>query len=163
VEEEEQEEEGEEKEEEEEEEEKEEEEVEQYTEAEIIVIRRFLVHKLHYSEDLADVVTGNPEDADWKLTRHPLASTPKYSKDNSLRPTNTTARCRVCSNKCSAFCTLCFQFGGPCADMVPTCSTCGHEHYVECHGGGSSSVKKTLSLGARIPLTNPLQIHPLHV
>ena len=36
--------------------------------------------------------------------------------------------------------------------MVPTCPICGHEHCVQCHGDGSSSVKKTLSVGARVGL-----------
>jgi hypothetical protein len=133
---------------------------EELSEAETYMVRKFLMHKLQYSQDLADIVTVNPDDEDWYTTRLCFTKhSPKYSKNNPVRPTNTTAKCRLCGKTCSAYCALCFQFGGPCADMVPTCSTCGHEHYFECHAKGSSSVKKTLMAGARIPVSNPLHIH----
>jgi hypothetical protein len=132
----------------------------EYTEAEKGVVRLFLEQKLQYPKHLAEVVTDNPWDEDWRDAFHSLVTTPKYNKNNPSRPTNTTAKCRLCGKKCSAFCTLCFQFGGPCADMVPTCPMCASQHYIDCHSNGSSSVKKSLRAGARIPKGNPLQQHP---
>lgn len=67
---------------------------------------------------------------------------PEMQQKQPLAPYELDRKMKTCGKKCSAYCTLCFQFGGPCADVVPTCQICCYERYQKYHANnGSSSVK----------------------
>ena len=61
---------------------------------------------------------------------------PEMQQKQPLAPYELDRKMKTCGNKCSA------QFGGPCADVVPTCQICCYERYQKYHANnGSSSVK----------------------
>ena len=53
-----------------------------------------------------------------------------------------------------------FSFGGPCADVVPTCRICCYERYQKYHANNGSSSVKRHRRRARIPKSNHLLVNP---